>query len=89
MGFLDILRRKKDETIEKIKEQTTAQPTDPTNAVPPPGRRIKRYVVVCLAFLKLHDGKGYGAYALRKIVERMGFEQFSLDGRYHIELLMS
>jgi hypothetical protein len=42
MGFLDILRRKKDETIEKIKEQTTAQPTDPTNAVPPPGRRIKR-----------------------------------------------
>ncbi len=36
MGFLDKLRRKKDETVEKVKEQTTPQPTDPTNAPPPP-----------------------------------------------------
>ena len=44
MGFLDKLRRKKDETMEKVKGQTTPQPTDPTNAPPPPpGRRIKRY----------------------------------------------
>ena len=44
MGFLDKLRRKKDETMEKGKEQTTTpQPTDPTNAQPPPGKRIKRY----------------------------------------------
>jgi hypothetical protein len=46
MGFLDKLRRKKDETVEKVKEQTTTpQPTHPTNAEPPPppGRRIKRY----------------------------------------------
>ena len=35
MGFLDKLRRKKDETVEKVKEQTTPQPTDPTNAGPP------------------------------------------------------
>ena len=41
MGFLDKLRRKKDETVEKVKEQTTPQPTDPTNAPPPPGRKIK------------------------------------------------
>jgi hypothetical protein len=26
MGFLDKLRRKKDETVEKVKEQTTPQP---------------------------------------------------------------
>jgi hypothetical protein len=43
MGFLDKLRRKKDETVEKVKEQTTPQPTHSTNAAPPPGRRIKRY----------------------------------------------
>ena len=43
MGFLDKLSRKKDKTIEKVKEQTTPQPTHPTNAPPPPGRRIKRY----------------------------------------------
>ncbi len=43
MGFLDKLRRKKGETVEKVKEQTTPQPTDPTNAPPPPGRKIKRY----------------------------------------------
>jgi hypothetical protein len=43
MGFLDKLRRKKDETVEKVKEQTTPQASHPTNAPPPPGRRIKRY----------------------------------------------
>jgi hypothetical protein len=43
MGLLNRLRRKKDETVEKVKEQTTPQPTHPTNAGPPPGRRIKRY----------------------------------------------
>ena len=43
MGLLDKLRRKKDETVEKVKEQTTPQPTHPTNAPPPPGKRIKRY----------------------------------------------
>jgi hypothetical protein len=43
MGFLDKLRHKKDETVEKVKEHTTPQPTDPTNAQPPPGKRIKRY----------------------------------------------
>jgi hypothetical protein len=46
MGLLDKLRRKKDETVEKVKEQktTTPQPTHPTNTEPPPpGRRIKRY----------------------------------------------
>ena len=43
MGFLDKLSRKKDKTIEKVKEQTTPQPTHPTNAPPPPGKRIKRY----------------------------------------------
>jgi hypothetical protein len=30
-------------TVEKVKEQTTPQPTDPTNAPPPPGRKIKGY----------------------------------------------
>jgi hypothetical protein len=43
MGFLDKLSRKKDKTIEKAKEQTTPQPTHPSNAPPPPGKRIKRY----------------------------------------------
>jgi hypothetical protein len=43
MGFLDKLRRKKEQTVEKVKEQTTPQPTDPTNASPPPGRKIKGY----------------------------------------------
>lgn len=43
MGFLDKLRRKKDQTVEKVKEQTTPQPTHPTNAPPPPGKKIKRY----------------------------------------------
>jgi hypothetical protein len=43
MGLLDKLRRKKDETVEKVKDQTTPQPTQPTNAPPPPGKRIKKY----------------------------------------------
>jgi hypothetical protein len=43
MGFLDKLRRKKDQTVEKVKDQTTPQPTHPTNAPPPPGRKIKGY----------------------------------------------
>jgi hypothetical protein len=43
MGFLDKLRRKKDETVEKVKEQTTHQPYHPENAPPPPGKKIKRY----------------------------------------------
>jgi hypothetical protein len=44
MGFLDKLRRKKDEAVEKVKEQTTTpQPTHPTNAEPLPGKRIKTY----------------------------------------------
>jgi hypothetical protein len=43
MGFLDKLSHKKDKAIEKVKEQTTPQPTRPTNAPPPPGRKIKRY----------------------------------------------
>ena len=43
MGFLDKLRRKKDETVEKVKEQTTHQPYHPENAGSPPGKRIKRY----------------------------------------------
>jgi hypothetical protein len=43
MGLLDKLRHKKEETVEKVKEQTTPQPTHPTNAEPPPGKRIKKY----------------------------------------------
>lgn len=43
MGFLDKLRRKKEHTVEKVKEQTTPQPTDSTNAPPPPGKKIKGY----------------------------------------------
>ncbi len=44
MGFLDKLRRKKDQTVNKVKEQTTHQPYHPENAgPPPPGRRIKGY----------------------------------------------
>jgi hypothetical protein len=43
MGLLNRLRGKKDDTMEKVKEQTTPEPTHPTNAPPPPGRRIKRY----------------------------------------------
>ena len=43
IGFLDKLLRNKDQTVEKVKEQTTPQPTDPTNAPPPPGRKVKRY----------------------------------------------
>jgi hypothetical protein len=43
MGLLNRLRGKKDDTMEKVKEQTTPQPTHPTNAPAPPGRRIKRY----------------------------------------------
>jgi hypothetical protein len=43
MGLLNRLRGKKDDIMEKVKEQTTPQPTHPTNAPPPPGRRIKRY----------------------------------------------
>jgi hypothetical protein len=43
MGFLDKLRRKKDQTVEKVKDQTTPQPTRPTNAPPPSGKKIKGY----------------------------------------------
>jgi hypothetical protein len=43
MGFLDKLRRKKDETVEKVKEQTTPQPYHPENVERPPGKKIKRY----------------------------------------------
>jgi hypothetical protein len=45
MGFLDKLRRKKDETVGKVKEQTKHQPYHPENAGPSSssGRRIKRY----------------------------------------------
>ena len=43
MGLLDKLRHKKEETVEKVKEQTTPQPTHPTNAEPPHGKRIKKY----------------------------------------------
>jgi hypothetical protein len=41
MDRLEKLRLKKEETVEKVKEQTTPQPSHPTNAEPPPGRRIK------------------------------------------------
>jgi hypothetical protein len=49
MGFLDKLRRKKDETVGKVKEQTKHQPYHPENAEPSSssssssGRRIKGY----------------------------------------------
>ena len=43
MGFLNKLRRKKDETVEKVKEKTTPQPYHPENAQPPPDKGIKRY----------------------------------------------
>jgi hypothetical protein len=43
IGLLDKLRRKKDENVERVKGQTTPQPTHPTNAEPPPGRGIKKY----------------------------------------------
>ena len=43
MGFLDKLRRKKDQTVEKVKDQTTPHSTHPTNAPPPPGKKIKGY----------------------------------------------
>jgi hypothetical protein len=44
MGFLDKLRRKKDETVEKVKEQTTHEPYHPENAESPPrDKKIKRY----------------------------------------------
>ena len=43
MGFLDKLRRKKDETVEKVKEQTAPQPYHPENAQAPPGKKIKKY----------------------------------------------
>jgi hypothetical protein len=43
MGLLHKLRRKKDETVEKVKEQTTPQLTHPDNTPLPPGKRIKRY----------------------------------------------
>ena len=43
MGLLDKLRRKKDQTVDKVKEQTTHQPYHPENAGPPPGRKIKGY----------------------------------------------
>ena len=41
MGFLDKLRRKKDETVEKVKEQTTPQPTHPTSAKESKGILLK------------------------------------------------
>ncbi len=37
MGFLNKLRRKKDETVEKVKEKTTPQSYHPENAQPTPG----------------------------------------------------
>lgn len=44
MGFLDKLRRKKDKTVEKVKEQTKHQPYHPENAEPSSSdRRIKGY----------------------------------------------
>ncbi len=43
MGFLNKLRRKKDETVEKVKEKTTPQPYHPENAQSPSGKRIKKY----------------------------------------------
>lgn len=44
MGFLDKLRQKKDRVVEEVKDQTTPQPTHPTNVEEaPPGRRIKKY----------------------------------------------
>ena len=41
MGFLDKLRRKKDQTVKKVKDQTTPQAKHPTHAPPPPGKKIK------------------------------------------------
>lgn len=43
MRLLNRLRRKEDETVQKVKEQTTTnpQPTHHTNAQPPPGRGSK------------------------------------------------
>lgn len=43
MGFLDKLRRNEDEPMEKVKEQTSPQPTNPTKACPHAGRSIERY----------------------------------------------
>jgi len=43
MGLVYRLQGKKQESVEKVKEQTTPQPSHPTNAEPPPGRRIKKY----------------------------------------------
>lgn len=45
MGFLDKLRRKKDETVGKVKEQTKHKPYHPENAEPSSSsdRRIKGY----------------------------------------------
>ncbi len=43
MGFLDKLRRKKDETVEKVKEQTTPPPYHPENSGTQQGKRIKKY----------------------------------------------
>lgn len=40
MGFLNKLRRKKDETVEKVKEKTTPRPYHPENAQPPPGKLL-------------------------------------------------
>lgn len=44
MGFLYKLRRKKVETVEKIKEHTTPEPNNSTNA-PSPDRKIKSYLL--------------------------------------------
>jgi hypothetical protein len=41
MGFLDKLRRKKGETVEKVKEQTTPQPTHRTSGEPLPAEGSK------------------------------------------------
>jgi hypothetical protein len=41
MGFLDKLKRKKDQVVEEVKEQTSEKPTGQVS--PPPGKRVKRY----------------------------------------------
>jgi hypothetical protein len=43
MGLLEKETRTKDETVEKVKEETTPQPTHPNNAERLAGRRVKRY----------------------------------------------
>jgi len=40
MGFLDKFRRKSDDTVKKVKEETTSEPT---KQQAPSGQRIKKY----------------------------------------------